>query len=293
MLSDLRDHIDSSEKKYISNLNYCIKMIQSNKLFEAEFESCDEIEQSQIQNEKRPSKEVVQWYNNFSSQQQKRISGTSPNLIHQSVFSEEAAELPLESLINLNEAAKDQMKKIETLDFDIFEVKKETNSNELLTVATFLLHKHKIFSKFKIQVETFMYFIAKIQTDYKDISYHNKTHGADVCQTVYYFLFPCKFSQKAQLDDLDITAILIAASCHDFEHPGLNNLFLIETKHQLALRYNDVSILENHHVASTFALLNQDKYNILKNLSKDDFKRFRKLMIGCILETDMSKHFSD
>ena len=57
------------------------------------------------------------------------------------------------------------MKKIETLDFDIFEIKKETNSNELLTVTTFLLHKHKIFSKFKIQVETFMYFIAKIQTE--------------------------------------------------------------------------------------------------------------------------------
>jgi hypothetical protein len=46
-------------------------------------------------------------------------------------------------------------------------------------------------------------------------------------------------------------------------------------------------------VASTFAFLIQDKYNILKNLNKEEYKRFRKMMIGCILETDMSKHFAD
>jgi hypothetical protein len=51
--------------------------------------------------------------------------------------------------------------------------------------------------------------------------------------------------------------------------------------------------LENHHIASTFALLSIDKYNILKSLSREDYKRFRKIMIGCVLETDMSKHFSD
>lgn len=87
--------------------------------------------------------------------------------------------------------------------------------------------------------------------------------------------------------------MLLAACCHDHEHPGFNNLFLIETRNDLALRYNDVSVLENHHVASSFALIANDKYNLVKRFTKDDFKKFRKIMIGCILETDMSKHFAE
>lgn len=48
---------------------------------------------------------------------------------------------------------------------------------------------------------------------------------------------------------LEIFALLISAICHDFEHPGLNNTFLANTSNSLALRYNDRSILENHHCA--------------------------------------------
>jgi hypothetical protein len=52
-------------------------------------------------------------------------------------------------------------------------------------------------------------------------------------------------------------------------------------------------VLENHHVASSFKLLGKDEYNIFSNYSKDDYKRTRGKMIGCILATDMSKHFSE
>ena len=87
--------------------------------------------------------------------------------------------------------------------------------------------------------------------------------------------------------------MLIAAACHDHEHPGLNNAYLIESRHDYAVRYNDVSVLENHHVASSFALINQEKFNIFKNFEVDDYKKARKIMIGCILATDMSKHFGE
>jgi hypothetical protein len=128
---------------------------------------------------------------------------------------------------------------IETPDFDIFQVQKETKGNELITVTTFLMHKLRVFTKFKIHVEVFMSFIAKIQSQYKDIAYHNKTHGADVCQTVYYYIETCQYKLRAHLDDLEICSIVLAGSCHDFEHPGFNNVYLVETKHSLALRYND------------------------------------------------------
>ena len=47
-------------------------------------------------------------------------------------------------------------------------------------------------------------------------------------------------------------AILVAAAIHDVDHPGVNNKFLITVRHGLATLYNDISVLENHHLATAF-----------------------------------------
>ena len=39
---------------------------------------------------------------------------------------------------------------------------------------------------------------------------------------------------------------------------------MIEKRDQIAIRHNDVSVLENHHVASTFAILSDPEYNIMQ-----------------------------
>jgi hypothetical protein len=52
-----------------------------------------------------------------------------------------------------------------------------------------------------------------------------------------------------------LLACLLAAAAHDYGHPGVGNGFLITTSHPLALRYNDQSVLEHHHLAETFRLL--------------------------------------
>ena len=36
----------------------------------------------------------------------------------------------------------------------------------------------------------------------------------------------------------------------------------------LALRYNDVSPMENHHVSAAFTLLREEQYNVLENLPR-------------------------
>ena len=59
----------------------------------------------------------------------------------------------------------------------------------------------------------------------------------------------------AELDDSDLSSLIIGTTIHDFEHFGYNNAFLIESQHQWAVDYNDQSVCENHHVAAAFNLI--------------------------------------
>lgn len=51
-------------------------------------------------------------------------------------------------------------------------------------------------------------------------------------------------------------------------------------------------MLENHHLATTFRILQDPDRNILEKIDKDDYLRFRKIVISNILATDMKEHFT-
>ena len=53
----------------------------------------------------------------------------------------------------------------------------------------------------------------------------------------------------------DVFASFIGTIVHDYEHPGYSNQFIVRTKHPLATRYSDISVLENHHLAVAFKLI--------------------------------------
>ena len=59
----------------------------------------------------------------------------------------------------------------------------------------------------------------------------------------------------AHLSDLNIMAGFLACLMHDMGHPGVTNSYLVATKHAKSIRYNDRSVLENHHLAMSFKLL--------------------------------------
>lgn len=68
---------------------------------------------------------------------------------------------------------------------------------------------------------------------------------------------------------------------------------MIRTKHPLAIRYSDRCVLENHHIAASMnVILNGDDCNILENVPFDQYNDIRRIMIDCVLMTDLSKHFS-
>ena len=75
------------------------------------------------------------------------------------------------------------------------------------------------------------------------------------------------------------------------EYSGVNNSYLIATKHPKAIRYNDKSVLENHHCAMAFKLLLDPQNDIFELLSEAQYWNVRQIIIKMILATDVSQHF--
>lgn len=71
----------------------------------------------------------------------------------------------------------------------------------------------------------------------------------------------------------------VSSAIHDYEHPGINNPFLINTKSDLAILYNDKSPLENHHVSATFFILQDHKYDFMRHFKADDQKKIRERIV--------------
>lgn len=124
----------------------------------------------------------------------------------------------------------------------------------------------------------------------KSCPYHNWFHAIDVTHCVYRLLHIC--ATEAFLNGSERYALLVSATCHDVGHPGLNNTFLIETSHELALRYNDKSPLENMHCAQLFEFASVPKCNIFAAMTKQQFQEVRKICIEAILHTDNAQHFA-
>ena len=56
--------------------------------------------------------------------------------------------------------------------------------------------------------------------------------------------------------------------------------------------YNDESVLEQHHLAIAFKLLQDSNCDFLAHWTRKQRQCFRKMVIEMVLATDMSKHMS-
>lgn len=93
------------------------------------------------------------------------------------------------------------------------------------------------------------------------------------------------------LSALQCFAGLFGAAVHDFNHPGTNNAHEIKRDSSLALRYHDDSVLECHHLASTFTALLRPEHNFVATWPRSEYMEMRKLVVQLVLMTDLGKHF--
>ncbi|XP_029922199.1 high affinity cGMP-specific 3',5'-cyclic phosphodiesterase 9A-like [Myripristis murdjan] len=141
---------------------------------------------------------------------------------------------------------------------------------------------------FHIELEVLQNFLFEVYCHYNNIPFHNFQHCFCVTQMMYGLIWLTDLRNK--LERIDLFIMLTSALCHDLDHPGYNNVYQINAQTDLALRYNDISPLENHHCAIAFGILSKPECNILKNLSSEQYKQVRGGMIKCILATDMARH---
>uniref|UniRef100_A0A3P9CSB4 Phosphodiesterase n=1 Tax=Maylandia zebra TaxID=106582 RepID=A0A3P9CSB4_9CICH len=174
---------------------------------------------------------------------------------------------------------------------NIFSVSEFSNNRPLTCIMYAIFQERDLLKTFKIPADTFVAYMMTLEDHYhSDVAYHNSLHAADVAQSTHILLSTPALD--AVFTDLEILAAIFAAAIHDVDHPGVSNQFLINTNSELALMYNDESVLENHHLAVGFKLLQEDNCDIFQNLTKKQRQSLRKMVIDMVLATDMSKHMS-
>lgn len=175
---------------------------------------------------------------------------------------------------------------IPSWDFNVFQADMDT----LPQMIEDMFMKFNVPKVLGITQQRLQNFIMVIKDNYHPNPFHNFLHAFSVVHTAYLLLSTTEAARM--LRPLDIAACLIAALCHDVDHPGHTNAFEIQSGSQLAMLYSDESVLERHHAYTTFKIMSKEKdANILEKLSAADYRHVRKVIIAAILGTDMAGHF--
>ena len=141
--------------------------------------------------------------------------------------------------------------------------------------------------------DVFQTFAKQIESGYfATNAYHNATHAADVVHGTMFLLNAMEMSDGA-LSFEQLFSALVAATVHDFHHPGHTSAFIIKTQQPLAVRYSDDSPIERMHLAeSFFIILQSEGCNVFESFDDVAYRDARALVIELVLATDLKQHFS-
>lgn len=160
--------------------------------------------------------------------------------------------------------------------------------NEMLSCLEHMYHDLGLVRDFNINPITLRRWLLCVHDNYRNNPFHNFRHCFCVTQMMYSMVWLCGLQEK--FSQMDILVLMTAAICHDLDHPGYNNTYQINARTELAVRYNDISPLENHHCAIAFQILARPECNIFSNVPPEGFRQIRQGMITLILATDMARH---
>lgn len=179
---------------------------------------------------------------------------------------------------------------IPIIDFSSINFNSLDYSNEELSTIVYNIFCNTInFEKIHVSPESLKKFIIKVSEHYHLNAFHNYKHAVSVLQFTYFML------NQIQLDGIIINdlykfALLISALVHDIDHPGHTNTYEINSQSPLAKKYNNNSVLENHHCSTAFYLIQLPNIQLFSQMSLEDYNIVRECIIECIISTDMKYH---
>ena len=191
---------------------------------------------------------------------------------------------------------------------DVFKIAEMTCQWPLVHMGWHLINSHYgLCKKLNINEEMFLKFLIEVDDAYLPNPYHSNLHGGDVMTSSHYIAKQTGFLD--QMNDLELFSLLIAGLTHDIAHPGTSNSFQVNAQSAIAIRYNDHSVLENFHAATTFEILSNEQFKDMfpkvvdieifndkkeKEIAKANFLgTFRKYIIELVLATDLAKEVAD
>lgn len=131
--------------------------------------------------------------------------------------------------------------------------------------------------------------IRAISSKYNYVPYHSFTHGFSVMHMFQYILGTIEKEQTILSSD-EAFVCFIGCLAHDIGHKAKNNSYNVAKKSKFALTALDESVMERHHLATLFKLLKRPENDIFAKLQPAEFSKMKKLLIGLILSTDVTKH---
>lgn len=176
------------------------------------------------------------------------------------------------------------------------------SDDELCEFIVAMFYFYNIAQIFSIPEDRLRCFVSRVRESYRppsEVIFHNFKHVFNVTHMTFQMLI-CGVDQK--LTAFDVFALLVAALCHDIDHPGVNNHFMISSANSLAILYANDSVLERHHAHKTQIMLaaveekasstslSRDEWDILVGLTKADRDSFIGIVVHAILATDMTHH---
>ncbi|KAK3090258.1 hypothetical protein FSP39_010459, partial [Pinctada imbricata] len=131
-------------------------------------------------------------------------------------------------------------------------------------------------------------FTLTVRKNYRNVPYHNWAHAFSVAHAVFTVIK----TAKHQFTPVECLALFVACLCHDLDHRGKTNAFMVKSASPLAAIYS-TSTMEHHHFNHTVTILQNDGHNIFKYLSSAEYKQILGDIRHCILATDLALFFGN
>ncbi|XP_046391241.1 probable 3',5'-cyclic phosphodiesterase pde-5 isoform X3 [Ischnura elegans] len=143
-----------------------------------------------------------------------------------------------------------------------------------------------LFGLSRFDADSLIRFMLTVKKNYRRVPYHNWTHGFSVANSMYTIVKRANVAFNTN----ESLALYIGSLCHDLDHRGKNNKFMLDTESPLACIYS-TSTMEHHHFNQTVTILQQEGHNIFSKLSSEEYKNVLGLIKHCILATDLALFF--